>query len=423
VARDLDHWTILCGADDAAVVATYRTFKQLLEADPQIERRKPGVMVMGADEVRAQATADKLNAAARSFLHVPIELLGMRKRMVPVNVEPLGSFAQKPALWRQIGGALGEAFEATWQASLAAAAVSAADSSEARIDPPAHVKAAAPAPAPEPAPLVAEVPRLGDAPALPDTAPRRSEVAEAPDPAPAIDVAQPPVTWTAAVAHAGFPAESASIVSSEPEALAQEPEPEPEPEPEDEPAAAPPALAEAPAAHAAPPLFGDADDEGDDAVTAAAPPPPSHAPTPTSAPVPVEAHDQPDLLALIANQGLRGGESLAAQCPRHPDTQLALDDAGRFHLLRRHAGDEDLRTAVTDLLDAQAWVIEHRQLLQLTCPQRRVDRQAQPVLHLFTDQAKAAVKLTAGAGQLVKLRLLQPVQVRGQTAWVCVELN
>ncbi len=99
-AFDLQHWTLLCGADDAAVVSAYRLLKQL-HAPPHTQAAAEHhpllphhvrVMVLGSDEQPCRAAAMKLKHTASSFLSVPIELEGTQKKMQPVHVQPVASF-------------------------------------------------------------------------------------------------------------------------------------------------------------------------------------------------------------------------------------------------------------------------------------------------------------------------------------------
>lgn len=95
-ATALDSWTMLCGADDAAVVDAYRILKQLSEgAKPGrdlSQSRRVQLMVMGSGEDRSHVAARKIRSASASFLHTPVDLLGHQKQMVPVAVQILGSF-------------------------------------------------------------------------------------------------------------------------------------------------------------------------------------------------------------------------------------------------------------------------------------------------------------------------------------------
>ncbi|MEX2213699.1 MAG: hypothetical protein WD768_06205, partial [Phycisphaeraceae bacterium] len=64
------HWTILCGADDAAIAGATRTVQQLVEgaaAQAEATQTAPlprliGVAVMGSDEVKAREAIGKFNA-------------------------------------------------------------------------------------------------------------------------------------------------------------------------------------------------------------------------------------------------------------------------------------------------------------------------------------------------------------------------
>jgi hypothetical protein len=68
--------TLLTGADDPAVVASYRTIKNLCQASgPEGDGSMPslGLAVMGADDLRAADAEAKIGKAARTFLGRPIE--------------------------------------------------------------------------------------------------------------------------------------------------------------------------------------------------------------------------------------------------------------------------------------------------------------------------------------------------------------
>lgn len=71
--------TLLTGADDAAVVSSYRTLKQLSrQLNSQAAQRDAdeamtlGLAILGADEARASAAEAKLREGARTFLSTPI---------------------------------------------------------------------------------------------------------------------------------------------------------------------------------------------------------------------------------------------------------------------------------------------------------------------------------------------------------------
>ena len=145
----------------------------------------------------------------------------------------------------------------------------------------------------------------------------------------------------------------------------------------------------------------------------------------------------PELATFLTTGALAGGMALEARCPHQPRTQLLLDQAGRLHLLRRHASDKaaaalnqtdhaalhDLRAAILDLLQAQKWVSEHLDLLELTQRQCRFDHEAIPVLHLFTDRADLATGLVARLGASLKLHLLQRVCIGQSATWFSTPLS
>ncbi|MEX2213886.1 MAG: hypothetical protein WD768_07150, partial [Phycisphaeraceae bacterium] len=130
---------------------------------------------------------------------------------------------------------------------------------------------------------------------------------------------------------------------------------------------------------------------------------------------------EPDLAGMIVSS-MGGGLALDARYPKEPQTQLLLDQDGRVHLLRRQTAGE-LRAAIVDLIEVRDWVREHLELLALTQRQCKFDAKAEPVLHLFTGEAKAAAALVSKLGPFVKLHLLQEVRIGTQGTWVCTDLN
>lgn len=95
LAQHADRWTLVCGADDAAVVGTYRLLKQLVEVDAEAhaEQAHPiGLMLMGSDEATSRAAAEKLDHTASQFLDTPIQWIGWQKRMQPVNLHRVGEY-------------------------------------------------------------------------------------------------------------------------------------------------------------------------------------------------------------------------------------------------------------------------------------------------------------------------------------------
>lgn len=128
----IDDWTLLCGGDDASVVAAYRMLKQRAETDVTVSDKRVGLMIMGADQAQGQAAAQRIRSTADSFLNTPVELVGWQKQMIPVHVRQLGTFENVTQLWPRL---------CDWFATLEAPPVE-------------HVEAPAPQPEPAPAPVV-----------------------------------------------------------------------------------------------------------------------------------------------------------------------------------------------------------------------------------------------------------------------------
>ena len=340
----LDRWTLLCGADDAAIIGAYRTIKRICDADPANTTKQVGAMVMGSDEHTARAAAEKLSSATQPVLQTPARFLGCQRRMMPVNLRQLGRFGPTETLWPQL---------ATWLDEL--------NQHE----------------TPLASPLT---------PAEPSAPSDAHEAAEA-EP----DFSDATVSAGTTRADWQWLREGESDTSnaqSQPQAQPEQPAPtEPAPAPEAQ-------ETEAPSS---------------------------------------DTNDEPDLATfLTARSGaLAGGLALEARCPQQPKTQLVLDQAGRLHLLRRHASADDterdahdtLRAAVVDLLEARRWVREHVQLLQLTQRQCSFDADAEPALHLFTDRADLATGLASRLGATLHLHLLQPVRVGDQSTWFCTPMQ
>jgi hypothetical protein len=172
----VDAVTLLCGADDAAIVSAYRTIKRVLapaqdpddifddmEREPAPSGPLRRVVIIGAPEEKAREAAEKLRRAAEAFLDARIETVVGPARLGP---------SSGATLYR--GGAEGgpEAFAAHVRN---------------RIDDPDAISSH-PAPAADPVD------------ASPRTTQRGVDVSEAPVPAPGLD---PAALDTAAPAPAG----------------------------------------------------------------------------------------------------------------------------------------------------------------------------------------------------------------------------
>ena len=365
-ALALDDWTVMCGADDLAIVGGYGMLKRMVELNDRVAEKRVGLMVMGSDPKQSQAAAHKFQTAATGFLESPVQLLGWQKQMVPVNLRHLGRFEDVDAAWPRL---------AEWFTRCAASITQ-------PTDPPAFQDR----PTPEP------TYQANPTPPPPEVKIQEVKAPQAPTPTPT------------AQGRRDTPARFQPRPRPEPpEAPAPPPEvktpgPEPEPVTVPEPVAAQHKVAE---------------------------PQPEELPVSDE----TFEVDEPNLVELLmAGSGaLPGGIAMEARCPQQPNTQLMLDQAGRLHLLYWHESAEDgidgLQPAMVDLLQARKWVREHIELLKLTQRQLNFDTDAEPVLHLFTDRADWATALAARLGDALKLHLLQVVQLGDQQAWFCTPLN
>lgn len=96
----LERWTLLCGADEAAVVGGYRLLKRLHDAGASPEA--VGLMVMGSESEKCEAAARKLAEAAGRFLDAAVEPIGHQRQMMPVNLRQLGRFGPTEAVWPRL---------------------------------------------------------------------------------------------------------------------------------------------------------------------------------------------------------------------------------------------------------------------------------------------------------------------------------
>ncbi len=405
-------WTVLSGADDAAVVNVYRTLKLIVDSDAAAADQRVGLMVMGSDEAESRAAADRARAAADEFLRTPIQLVGWQKRMVPVTARELGSFDDLHSLWPRIEA---------WFETLAQPEVELRDE-PAALPPPKPVDTPTPPLSPrEPAAPVAEGPR---APQVPQPLKRHSIFT--PPLTPRIRTTVPPRPTRRPTTDPVRPATRATPAPGEPSGWRREVA-------EQVGGGKPPvptAAATSTVAQPAPPQ----------APTPAAQRP--HRPVADRPPAPAAAAlRQPDLASLLIDCPataqrplIPGGIALEARCPHQPGTQLLLDQQGRLHLLHRTAptlaadpatgdpGVAALRGAIVDLLELRGWVQQHLDLIQLTQRQVRIDRDQQPALHLFTDRADLGVPLATRLGGMLKLHLLQEVRLGAAATWFSTPL-
>lgn len=408
----VNQWTVVCGSDEAAVLGAYTSIKALVDAEPNMAGKRVGVMVMGATRDAAGDAAEKLMAAAASFLELPLQLVGCQQQMMPVKLKQVGSFEQSAADWQTLCNWLGtldvpaDAVDLQDDVDLdEAAAADAEPEYTSYPDADDHAEAYDADDSFEPA--------LSQTPDEDESLPprngwraRRQQVSSHASNGngngngAANGSVNGAGNGNGHTQHADAPARASREWTPQPAAAVAQ---------EHTHASTSPAAAQVA----------------------------SSAPAASTAPVGVAAAvadaDEPDLASFLTIEGgsLSGGVALEARCPHQPQTQMVLDSAGRLHLLRNHdrpaagsAGElPELRAAIVDLLQARNWVAEHLQLLQLTQRQCRFDDATPPMLHLFTDRADLATGLVARLGDTLKLHLLQQIRVGQNTTWFSTPLS
>ncbi|MCE9589677.1 MAG: hypothetical protein K8S99_04045 [Planctomycetes bacterium] len=391
-AAALGHWTWLCGADEAAVAAAARQMTAMLGVLDPADRPTLGVMVMGSDDDSAVRAAQQLDQAVRLATGVPVQLIGSQRQMGPVTLHRLGTFEEAAASDAAVSFAIDHL----------AVPVAVADAPLA--------EPATPTPAAPGTPGATHINDIHDPPAV--------AAVPVPDIVTFLKAPQPATPMSAAPVHPAAPPASTPAFSAPHPQRPQQPA---QPAPQDA-AATRPAPAPRPKAPPVtpPPIAARPSPSPRPAAPATPVPPP--------VPEPVASHtveadaDAPELVEFMLSQ-LPGAIALDAVCPRHPDTRLVLDQDGRLHLLCQHTTPGDLSAALVVMLESRAWAREHLALLRLTQRQLRFSDDAEPAMHLFTDQSRAATALITRLGDMVHVHLLQEVQLGDETAFLCTPLN
>lgn len=444
IARQLRQWTFVTGVDHMALRAVHQSLSEMVGVTGATRKPQVAVMMMGADSDRIPDAIATLNGLVSDLTGNPVELAGSRKQMVPVNVEPIGSFALTGELWDGLAALLLGDEGADHGLSLNA--IDTADtpgaeddnrtaaSAEALLNPTAETNDIADdddvqiyvvedelemltQPLPVAVPMPEVVITAGQAQPQPaDAEPVRAASSAA--------QAKTPAATTLAAASSSTLAEFISRLKTTTPGTPAPGMPDipvtddTEQHDEQEPTIAAEVKA-GPSAQAAPPM--------PEVVTEATPPQPTAQPQPATAPA---ATTRPALTATAADldlsQFLAGSLRLAARCPRQPGTQIVLDEGGRLHLLRRHTvsnAGESIQQACLNLFEASAWVREHLELLSMTQRQLRFDTAAEPTMHLFTDDARSAVALARQLPAPLKLHLLQSAGPASAPSWFSTELT
>jgi hypothetical protein len=113
---------------------------------------------------------------------------------------------------------------------------------------------------------------------------------------------------------------------------------------------------------------------------------------------------------------------LEARCPYQPDVQLALDKAGRLHVMAHHRTGS-LSSRLLALQQALRWATDHLPVLKLTQRDAKFDASAKPQSHLFTRESVDAAALVGQINSDTRLHLLLEAHVGQQTSWIAAPLN
>lgn len=91
-AAQLSRWTVLSGADEAAIVAAYRLLKQNLERRQRYDAPSPdvGVMFLGVNEESALAAGRQIQRTAERFLDLKPSIIDVQQKMGSVRRVHLG---------------------------------------------------------------------------------------------------------------------------------------------------------------------------------------------------------------------------------------------------------------------------------------------------------------------------------------------
>lgn len=111
-------------------------------------------------------------------------------------------------------------------------------------------------------------------------------------------------------------------------------------------------------------------------------------------------------------------QSTALRCPYASGIEVAIDGAGRLHLLARSKSESAEESTLAALLIASSWAEQHSGLLASSLG--KVSGTVRPTLHLFTDKPKHSRRLLETN---LRVHLLAEVHVGAERAWYCTDLN
>jgi hypothetical protein len=353
-----DRVTILSSADEAAVVAAYQLVKDLIEAaraDANRSLPQLGLAIIGSDDAVAAAMLDRLNRTTATFLGVRLPMVACIRQM--------DAGIRSSRYMRMAGGpcpAVGEVIQVIAQAQAAASA-----------RPPRE---------------------------MPSVQIHRRPTADLPPRMPVADSVDRPFGGTTRAGSGAVPPQAP---------------PSPARRVPLEPASRSP-VGQVRGATPIEQLIAAAGGHGNAPPRTTAikmPPKPAVDLETKAVHVPVQPHDHgmPRSLASFID----GLTLLPVRCPNHERVELAVDAAGRMHVIGR---EQVLR----ELPIVQAWARAHRELIAMACPAHRFDPAGTATCHVVSDRPVSLADLHSSD---MKLHVLAPVAVGDQTAWYAAALK
>lgn len=133
-------------------------------------------------------------------------------------------------------------------------------------------------------------------------------------------------------------------------------------------------------------------------------------------PAPTAASEASPLRSRPLSRHLASLSSLSTTCPHCPNVELAVDPAGRLHLVAHSGASSD---ALAQLASVSSWALAHESLLRRAFPQLR---EMSAVQHLLTD-APRTVRALLDTAVRVHLLTAPPGTTADADGWLCVDLN
>ncbi len=417
----LDDWTVLCGADESAVISTYRQLKRFVRLDSGVRRKNVAVMVMGSSESQSQMAYTQIQSITNDFMLSPVQLAGWQKQIVPVNVVELGSFPDIQLQWPRLAQWLDQLeepnFEPEEQTHPDPDIDSSGESAADMQDVPDRVESvieddAGDTDTDNDISTDIEAVAFEEEPDLPPSdspAPVPDQEKESDSPRHRSAVSERPSERRSAGRHA---ADQQKVERSD--RVVQSPK-----------------VTMPPREHISHgeqeedlPHYGESSEPALQAE--------SRSVDPSGRTLSPPREETPDLVdfLLAGPNAVPGGVPLDARCPYRRDARLLLDQDGVVHVLLRHQAEassrnglDSFRSAMLALIETRQWVESHMDLIRLTQRQCRINESQSPVLHLFTNRPDLAHAAAQHIGHLVKLHLLEELQVGDDSAWYCTALN